>query len=114
MMKCTQDISQVSQTRSNNTRKEKLDLKQVIESNRVQEKFKSKNWHKAITNTRYLFRGSSHRSTPRLHLREGFPLSTEDDYNGLPKTRAPSSTTYKTSTEEVSPQEQEEEQEWSQ
>jgi len=25
-----------------------------------------------------LFRGSSHRSTPRLHLREGFPLSTED------------------------------------
>ena len=32
MMKCTQDISQV----------QKLDLKQVIESNRVQEKFKAK------------------------------------------------------------------------
>ena len=38
MMKCTQDMSQVSQTRGNNTRKEKLDLKQVIESNREQEK----------------------------------------------------------------------------
>jgi len=42
-----------------------------IEGNKEQE-------HKAIANTRYLFRGSSHRSTPRLHRREGFPLSTED------------------------------------
>jgi len=57
--------------------------------------WKERQERKAIANTRYLFRGSSHCSSPRLHLREGFPLSTEDAYNGLPKTRAPSSTTYK-------------------
>ena len=74
-----------------------------IESNSEQE-------HKAIANTRYLFRGSSHRSTPRLHLREGFPLSTEDftmvyqrpEYRTLPLT--------KISTKEISPQEEHKEQ----
>jgi len=40
MVKCTQDISQVLGTI---TQREKiLELKQVIESNRVQEKFKAK------------------------------------------------------------------------
>ena len=54
------------------------------------------NWNerqerKAIANTWYLFRGSSHCSNPRLHLREGFPLSTEDAYTVYqrPEHRAP-------------------------
>ena len=65
---------------------------------------------------KYLFRGSSHRSTPRLHLREGFPLSTEDYYKVYRRPGVPNSTTYKNSTKELSPQEEHKEQvtKWSQ
>ena len=64
MVKCTQEITQVKETISN---KEQLKVKR----NKGQEQEGNRK-HK------YLFRGSSHRSTPRLHRREGFPLSTED------------------------------------
>ena len=81
MMKCTQVITQVKETISNIEQlKVKQNKEQVQEGNRK---------HK------YLFRGSSHRSTPRLHLREGFSLSTEDftkvyrrpEYRTLPLTK---------------------------
>ena len=65
------------------------------------------NEHKAIANTRCLFRGSSHRSTPRPHLREGFPLSTEDFIRST-EDRSTELHHLQTSTEEVSQQEQEE------
>ena len=70
-----------------------------IESNREQE-------HKAIANTRSLFRGSSHRSTPRLHRREGFSLSTED-FTRSTEDRSTKLHHLQSSTEEVSQQEQE-------
>ena len=66
MVKCTQEITQVKETISN---KEQLKVKR----NKGQEQEGNRK-HK------YLFRGSSHRSTPRLHRREGFSLSTEELY----------------------------------
>ena len=60
------------------------------------EEFKVRIGRKGNRKHKYLFRGSSHRSTPRLHLREEFPLSTEDAFTiWSTEDRAPSSTEYK-------------------
>jgi len=67
---CTQDISQVIDAISQ-TKNEEHWREIEIKRNRDQEQ-------KANRKHKYLFRGSSHRSTPHLHRREGFPLSTED------------------------------------
>ena len=67
-----------SVTNYNQLHKEsELELKQLNESNSVQGNFKAR-MTQGNRKHKNLFRGSSHRSTPRLHLREGFPLSTED------------------------------------
>ena len=99
------NISQELQAWIKSTRKIQ-DHKQVIKSNKVLEEFKARIGRKGNRKHKYLFRGSSHRSTPRLHLREGFPLSTEDAFTILVY-RRPSTELHrvqKTSTEEVAPQ----------
>ena len=89
------NISQELQAWIKSTRKIQ-DPKQVIKSNKVLEEFKARIERKGNRKHKYLFRGSSHRSTPRLHLREGFPLSTEDAFTiWSTEDRAPSSTEYK-------------------
>ena len=70
MLKCTQDISQVKETISN-TRNNK-------QQRAIENKAKYRASAKGNRKHKYLFRGLSHRFTPRLHRCEGFPLSTED------------------------------------
>ena len=99
------NISQELQAWIKSTRKIQ-DHKQVIKSNKVLEEFKARIGRKGNRKHKYLFRGSSHRSTPRLHLCEGFPLSTEDVYKVYQRPEHQTPPLTQTSTEEVSQQDE--------
>ena len=108
MMKCTQDISQVTQTRNNNTKESKQDLKQVIERYKVQEKCKAKMNTRQSQTQDICFEVRATALLPAFTSVKGFhyPPRTITTVYRRPEHRAPPLT--RTSTEEVSPQEQDE------
>ena len=91
-----------------NTRKEKLDLKQVIESNRVQEKFKVRMDTSQSQTQDICFEVRATALLPAFTSVKGFhyPPRTLTTVYQRPEHRAPPITM--TSTEEVSPQVEEE------
>ena len=101
MVRCTQ----VLQAWNNSTNKEQ-DHKQVNESNKVQENLKTKLTQGNRKRKKFVSRFEPVALVPAFTSVKGFHYPPRKPTTVYNKTRAPSSTTYNNSTEELSPQEQ--------